>query len=41
MTEAGAAAGPDLLVRGASHLWTGRSGAAMRAARRSAASPSK
>jgi len=31
MTEAGAAAGPDLLVRGASHLWTGRSGAAMRA----------
>ena len=32
MTEAGAAAGPDLLVRGASHLWTGRSGAAMRAA---------
>jgi cytosine/adenosine deaminase-related metal-dependent hydrolase len=31
MTEA-AAAGAGLLVRGASHLWTGRSGAAMRAA---------
>ncbi len=31
MTDAGAPAGPGLLVRGAAHLWTGLRGAAMRA----------